>query len=43
MANPEQAEILKQGVHVWNQWRARNLGLQVDLFGAELSGVDLRG
>jgi len=38
MANPEQAEILKQGVHVWNQWRARNLGLQVDLF-----GIDLRG
>jgi len=42
MANQEQVEILKQGVHVWNQWRARNLGLQVDLFGTELSGVDLR-
>ena len=42
MANQEQVAILKQGVHVWNQWRARNLGLQVDLFGAEFSGVDLR-
>jgi uncharacterized protein YjbI with pentapeptide repeats len=42
MANQEQVEILKQGVHVWNQWRAANLGLQVDLFGADLSGADLR-
>ena len=42
MANQEQVEILKQGVHVWNQWRARNIGFQVDLFGAELSGADLR-
>src|SRR5688572_17223146 len=42
MANQEQVEILKQGVHVWNQWRAENLSLQVDLFGAELSGADLK-
>jgi uncharacterized protein YjbI with pentapeptide repeats len=42
MANQEQVEILKQGVHVWNKWRARNLGFQVDLFGAELRGADLR-
>jgi len=42
MANQEQVEILKQGVHVWNQWRAENLRLQVDLFGAELSRADLR-
>ncbi len=42
MANREQVEILKQGVHVWNKWRAKNLGFQVDLFGAELSGADLR-
>jgi uncharacterized protein YjbI with pentapeptide repeats len=42
MANQGQVEILKQGVHVWNQWRAENPGLQVDLFGAELSGVDLK-
>jgi uncharacterized protein YjbI with pentapeptide repeats len=42
MANQEQVEILKQGVHVWNQWRAQNLRLQVDLFGAELSGADLK-
>jgi Uncharacterized low-complexity proteins len=42
MANQEQVEILKQGVQVWNRWRARNLGVEVDLFGAELSGADLR-
>ena len=42
MPNQGQVEILKQGVHVWNQWRARNLGFQVDLFGAELRGADLR-
>jgi pentapeptide repeat protein len=42
MANQEQVEILKQGVQAWNKWRARNLGVQVDLFGAELSGADLR-
>jgi hypothetical protein len=42
MANHEQVEILKQGVHVWNHWRAENLGLPIDLFGAELSGADLK-
>jgi len=42
MANQEQVEILKQGVQVWNKWRARNLGFQVDLFGANLSEADLR-
>jgi len=42
MANHEQVEILKQGVHVWNQWRTENRGSQVDLFGAELSGADLK-
>jgi len=42
MTNHEQVEILKQGVHAWNKWRAENLGLQVDLFGAELSGADLK-
>jgi uncharacterized protein YjbI with pentapeptide repeats len=41
MANQEQVEILKQGVQAWNKWRARNLGVQVDLFGAQLSGADL--
>jgi uncharacterized protein YjbI with pentapeptide repeats len=42
MANQEQVEILKQGVQVWNRWRARDLGFQVDLFGANLSEADLR-
>jgi uncharacterized protein YjbI with pentapeptide repeats len=42
MANEEQLAILKQGVNVWNKWRAKNLGFQVDLFGANLSTADLR-
>ena len=42
MANQELLGILKRGVHVWNKWRAENLGIQLDLFGAELSGTDLR-
>jgi uncharacterized protein YjbI with pentapeptide repeats len=42
MANQEQLKVLKEGVQVWNQWRARNAGFQVDLFGADLAGADLR-
>ncbi len=42
MANQEQLKVLKEEVQAWNQWRAKNLGLQVDLFGADLSGADLR-
>lgn len=42
MSNQEQVEILKQGVQVWNKWQAKNLGFQIDLFGAELGGADLR-
>ena len=42
MANQEQLKVLKEGVQVWNQWRARNAGFQVDLFGADLTGADLR-
>jgi hypothetical protein len=42
MANAEQLAILKQGVEAWNKWRAKNLGFQVDLFGADLRGADLK-
>ena len=43
MANQEQLKVLKEGVQVWNEWRARNLDYQVDLFGADLEGADLKG
>jgi uncharacterized protein YjbI with pentapeptide repeats len=43
MANEEQLSILKQGVEVWNEWRARNPDVSVNLSGANLKGADLRG
>lgn len=47
MADTEHVRILSTGVGDWNQWRARNSDVQVDLRGAdlrdaELPGVDLR-
>jgi uncharacterized protein YjbI with pentapeptide repeats len=42
MANQEQLDILKQGVEVWNEWREKNPDIQIDLSGADLSGVILR-
>ena len=36
MANAEQLAILEQGVEAWNQWRAENPNIQVDLRGASL-------
>ena len=48
MANPEHLEILKQGVEVWNRWRAENPNIRprlsrANLAGLNLSGVDLSG
>ena len=53
MANPEHFEIIKQGVEVWNEWRAEKLKFSYmfgvdgkigpDLHGAELRGADLWG
>ncbi|MGB8347044.1 MAG: pentapeptide repeat-containing protein [Ktedonobacteraceae bacterium] len=43
MANWEQIELLKQGVSKWNEWRAKNQMVDVDLRIAELQGMDLRG
>ncbi len=53
MADEEQLRILKQGVNTWNAWRAGNVGVRVDLSGANLSranfsdtnlrGADLSG
>ncbi|MBI4673151.1 MAG: toll/interleukin-1 receptor domain-containing protein [Chloroflexi bacterium] len=41
MANEEPLAILKQGVRVWNEWRAKNPELKIDLRYADLRGVDL--
>ncbi|MCZ6529883.1 MAG: pentapeptide repeat-containing protein, partial [Chloroflexi bacterium] len=43
MANQEHLDILKQGVEVWNAWRAENEEVQVDLRKADLRKADLTG
>jgi hypothetical protein len=42
MANEEQIKILKQGAGAWNQWKGKNLRVDIDLSEANLSGEDLR-
>ena len=44
MANEEQLSILKQGVEVWNEWRAKMLvfsGTDLDLSGANVNWANL--
>lgn len=41
MANEEQLEILRQGVKVWNAWRAANLTIELDLRKASLYRANL--
>ena len=41
MANSEHLEVLKRGVHVWNQWRDRNPDVRPDLRAAYLREADL--
>lgn len=43
MANEDQLSILKQGVAVWNGWRAKNIYVYADFNGADLHGIDLMG
>jgi uncharacterized protein YjbI with pentapeptide repeats len=43
MANPEQLSIFKQGVSTWNEWRAGQPGVPIDLSGIDASGLDLKG
>jgi uncharacterized protein YjbI with pentapeptide repeats len=43
MANEEHLARLKQGVEAWNQWRAANLDIRLDLARADLTGADLGG
>lgn len=41
MADRKQLEILKQGVAIWNDWIAKNLGLKPEFSDAKLSGSRL--
>jgi hypothetical protein len=43
MANEEHLALLRQGVDVWNAWRAREPAIAPDLSGAPLYGADLGG
>ncbi len=43
MANPEHLAKLKEGVKVWNAWRAENEKVRVDLSGADLKRAELTG
>jgi uncharacterized protein YjbI with pentapeptide repeats len=36
MADQEQHDRLRKGVRAWNEWRAENLGVHIDLRGADL-------
>jgi hypothetical protein len=40
--NEEQYAILMQGVDVWNEWRAKNTDISIDLSGANLNALELR-
>jgi len=42
-SNPEHLDKLKQGVHVWNQWREESKGEFPILGGADFSGANLDG
>ncbi len=43
MANPEHLAKLKEGVEVWNAWRAENKRVWVDLIEADLNRANLYG
>ena len=48
MANEKQVSLLKGGLDGWNEWRDRNIGIEIDLSRAELTDavlneVDLTG
>jgi hypothetical protein len=43
LGNEEHLKLLKQGVEVWNRWRAENPDVWPDLSGADLCEADLRG
>ena len=42
MTNQEQLVIMKQGVDVWNRWRAQNVNALVNLNGTDLRNINLK-
>ena len=42
MANSEHLKILLNGVEMWNDWRRKNQGIELDLSTANLRGANLR-
>ncbi|MFN6488364.1 MAG: hypothetical protein RMY33_036625 [Nostoc sp. DedQUE03] len=42
MVNEKHVAILRQGVQVWNQWRAKNFSEKVNLAGITFRDTDLR-
>ena len=43
MSKPVCLKYLKQGAGFWNHWRKRNPSLKVDLAGADLTGIGIKG
>ena len=43
MADDEHVRIILEGVDAWNQWRAQNPEVQVDLRSADLCDIELPG
>jgi hypothetical protein len=43
MANADHIELVRRGVHVFNEWRRANPSQTPDLSGAELPGLKLPG
>ena len=43
VANPEHLELLRQGVEVWNAWRAEKSSIRPNLSGANLTKASLDG
>lgn len=41
MANAEQLDLLKQSAEIWKMWRTDNIGVEIDLSGADLREADL--
>ena len=41
MADNKQLEMLKNDVEAWNAWRSDNLGVEINLTGADLIDADL--
>ena len=41
MADPEQLALIRRSVKEWAAWKEKNPDVQVDLSGADLSGMDL--